>query len=310
MLPFVLLLVGVALAALGGELFVRGAVGAAALLRVPPAVIGATVAAFATSSPEMSVAVQAARAGTPEIALGDALGSSVVNVGLVLGVTVVLGSLVVHRRDVRREIAVAAAAPALTVAVLVDGRMVRAEALTLLAVFFGWLVLVTREAARTRTESFDIGPGDVSLRSVVPTAVLGIAALLVAGNLIVGAAKDIGGLLGLDTFTIGATVVAAGTSAPELATAIVARRRGHVDVGVGTVLGSNVFNNLWIVGLAGVITPIELPAVEVLVAVGASLLGLLLAVPNRSGVLTRSRGVGLLVVVGAYTLVTLLVGSP
>jgi len=309
-LPFVLLLVGVALAALGGELFVRGAVGAAALLRVPPAVIGATVAAFATSSPEMSVAVQAARAGTPEIALGDALGSSVVNVGLVLGLTVVLGSLVVHRRDVRREIAVAAAAPALTVAVLVDGRMVRAEALTLLAVFFGWLVLVTREAARTRTESFDIGPGDVSLRSVVPTAVLGIAALLVAGNLIVGAAKDIGGLLGLDTFTIGATVVAAGTSAPELATAIVARRRGHVDVGVGTVLGSNVFNNLWIVGLAGVITPIELPAVEVLVAVGASLLGLLLAVPNRSGVLTRSRGVGLLVVVGAYTLVTLLVGSP
>jgi cation:H+ antiporter len=304
-----LLVVGFALAAVGGELFVRGAVGGAVLLRVPAGAIGATVVAFATSSPEMSVAVQAARSGTPEVALGDALGSNVVNIGLVLGLTVALGSLAVRRRDVRRELAVAAAAPALTIAVLVDGRMVRAEAFVLLAVFVVWLVFVTRDALRSRDELADPAAEQVAVRSVLPATVAGIAALLVAGNLIVVAAKDIGDLVGLDSFTVGATMVAAGTSAPELATAIIARRRGHIDVGVGTVLGSNVFNNLWIVGIAGFISPMEISAVEVVVAVGACLAGLLFAVPNRRAALPRTRGLGMLAVLVLYTFVTLLVGS-
>lgn len=307
MTPFLVLIVGVGFAAVGGELFVRGAVGGARLLRVPPAVIGATVAAFATSSPEMSVAVQAARSGKPEIALGDALGSNVVNIGLVLGVTVVLGSLSVRRRDVRRELAVAALAPALTIAVLVDGRMVRPEAVVLLVVFAVWLIVVTRDAARSRSEPADVDA--TSFRSVVPSLVLGLASLLVAGELVVDGAKGIGEIVGLDPFTVGATMVAAGTSAPELATAIVARRRGHVEVGVGTVLGSNVFNNLWIVGLAGVVAPIEIRATEVLLAVGACLVGLALAVPTGAGVLTRRRGVALLTVGGVYTVASIGVGA-
>jgi cation:H+ antiporter len=304
----ILLLAGVVLAGVGGELFVRGAVGLSAWARVPAAVIGTTVAAFATSSPEMSVAVQAARQGQPEIALGDALGSNVINIGLVLGVTIALGSLRVPRREVRRELVVAAAAPILTLAVLIDGEMARAEAGLLAATFAVWLVVVTLHAWRNRTASLD--DFDPPRRvAAVGAAGLGLVVLVAAGRLIVGAAKGIGDVLGLDPFVVGATLVAVGTSAPELATALVSRLRGHVDVGVGTVLGSNVFNNLWIVSLAGMIEPIRVQADEVIIAIVACLVGLALIVPQSSGVLPRWRGAALLGVVAAYTMASVAAGA-
>lgn len=302
------LLLGVALAALGGELFVRGAVGLSVWARVPAGVIGTTVAAFATSSPEMSVAIQAARAGRSEIALGDALGSNVINVGLVLGLTVALGSLRVDRQEVRRELLVAAAAPLLTVAVLIDGTMTTSEAAVLAVAFGAWLVLVTRDAWRTRSAAVEAVEPPRKFAAVA-SAVVGLAVLVVAGRVIVGGAKGIGESLGLDTFVVGATLVAAGTSAPELATAIISRLRGHADVGLGTVLGSNVFNNLWIVALAGMIQPIHVEASDVLVAVGACLVGLALVVPSAAGVIARSRGIALLVVVIAYTVLSIAVGA-
>ncbi|MFN0092039.1 MAG: sodium:calcium antiporter [Acidimicrobiales bacterium] len=308
MVDAVVLVLGVLAAALGGELFVRGAVGLASWARVPAGIIGVTVAAFATSSPEMSVAIQSAVAREPEIALGDALGSNVVNLGIVLGVTLLLGPLAVVRAEVRRDLATAALAPVLTVAVLVDGRMVRVEATVLLVVFVAWLVLVGRDALRRRsavTEAVD----PPRRLAAVASALGGLAFLVVAGRLIVEAAKGIGDTFGLDPYVVGATLVALGTSAPELATAIVSRARGHVEVGVGTVLGSNVFNNLWIVGLAGVIEPIRADAADVLVAVGGSLVALALVVPPRVGLLPLWRGVALVAVAVAYAAGTLALGS-
>lgn len=308
MRDIVVLIIGVVCAGAGGELFVRGAVGLAAWARVPAGVIGTTVAAFATSSPELSVAIQAAASGQPAIALGDALGSNVVNVALVLGVTVALGALPVDRREVRRDITVAAAAPALTVVALVDGKMVRAEAAILMSVFVTWLVLVTKRALKERSEVVDaVDPG--GRRAAVLASLVGLALLVAAGNFIVSAAKGIGDTLGLEPFVVGATMVAVGTSAPELATAVVSRLRGHADVGVGTVLGSNVFNNLWIVGIAGLLRPIEVPVDEVLVAVVACLAALVLVIPTRRGVLPRSRGLALLGVAVAYTALTVALGT-
>jgi cation:H+ antiporter len=304
----VVLVVGVGLAGLGGELFVRGALGIAVWVRVPAGVIGTTVAAFATSSPEMSVAVQAARAGEPAIALGDALGSNVVNVGLVLGVTLALGALRIRRREVRRELAVAATAPVLTIAVLVDGQMVRAEAAVLVAAFLAWLAAVTRHAWRARSAVVEAVEPARRLHAVA-AAVVGCVVLVLAGRLVVDAAKGIGLSLGLDPFVVGATLVALGTSTPELATAVVARVRGHADVGVGTVLGSNVFNNLWIVGIAGLVEPIRVAADEVAVAVIACLVALALVVPDRHGRLARGRGAALLAVAAGYAALTVVVGA-
>lgn len=311
----VVLLLGVVCAGIGGELFVRGAVGLASWARVPAAVVGTTVAAFATSSPELSVAVQASLDGKPAIALGDALGSNVINVAVVLGLTLVLGPLAVARADVRRELAVAAMAPVLTLAVLIDGRMARAEAAVLMGAFVAWLVVVTRQALRQRSVVDEV-VAEAGVDALVPSrrwgavgaAAVGLGFLVLAGTFIVDAAKGIGDSLGMDPFVVGATLVALGTSTPELATAIISRARGHSEVGLGTVLGSNVFNNLWIVGVAGLITPIDTAASEVLLAVGACLVALALVVPPASGTLGRGRGLALVAVAAAYAAATVILG--
>jgi cation:H+ antiporter len=186
--------------------------------------------------------------------------------------------------------------------------MTTSEAAVLAVAFGAWLVLVTRDAWRTRSAAVEAVEPPRKFAAVA-SAVVGLAVLVVAGRVIVGGAKGIGESLGLDTFVVGATLVAAGTSAPELATAIISRLRGHADVGLGTVLGSNVFNNLWIVALAGMIQPIHVEASDVLVAVGACLVGLALVVPSAAGVIARSRGIALLVVVIAYTVLSIAVGG-
>lgn len=302
-----LLAAGVLVAGAGGELFVRGAVGLARWARVPAGVIGATVAAFATSSPEFSVGVHSALARTPEVALGDALGSNVINVALVLGIVLLGGSVVAERRELRRELGFAAAAPMLTLVALVDGTLVRLEAAVLLGVFLAWLVLVTLAARRARAQ--DVRElGSSGRPAIVASSVVGLGLLILAGRLIVTAAEGLGADLGLDPFIVGATLVALGTSAPELATTIVSRRRGHLDVGVGTVLGSNVFNNLWVVGVAALIHPMRAAVDEVLLAIVACLVALALVIPTRDGNLARARGVLLLAVAALYILLTVLLG--
>jgi cation:H+ antiporter len=301
------LAVGVAAAAVGGDFFVRGAVGLAAWMRVPAGLIGVTVAAFATSTPELSVGLQAAAEGRSELALGDALGSNVVNVAVVLGVVVLSGSLVARRRDLRRDLAVAAAAPLVTLLALVDGRLVRPEAVVLLVIFAGWLAAVGRAAARERSAAGAV-LGERAGLGVVMALAAGLGSLVVAGRLIVLAAKGIGADLGLDPFVIGATMVAVGTSTPEIATAVISRRRGHSEVGVGTVLGSNVFNNLWIVGAAALIDPIEASVSETVVAVAACLAALAVVVPPRTGVMRRARGVALFAIAALYLGATVAIG--
>ncbi|GAB2856898.1 sodium:calcium antiporter [Nocardioides pacificus] len=299
---------GVLAAAAGGELFVRGAVGVALWARVPPGIIGATVAAFATSSPEFSVGVQSALAGTPVIALGDALGSNVINIACVLGIVLVMGPLVVDRRELRRELSFAALAPVLTLLALVDGELVRLEAVILIGVFMGWLVLVTNAARKARQDAVE-ELGASTRWTALLSSIAGLALLVLAGRLIVLAAKGIGADLGLDPFVVGATLVAVGTSTPELATTIISRHRGHMEIGVGTLLGSNVFNNLWIVGAAASIHPIRADVAEVLLAILACLVALALITPFRGSAHGRIRGVLLLVVAGVYMLGTVYMGT-
>lgn len=293
------LLIGVLAAAAGGELFVRGAVGMAAWLRVPAGIIGATVAAFATSAPELSVALTAATAGQPEIPLGDALGSNVTNVALVLGLALLILPLATARRDIRRDLPVALGAPILTGILLIDGRLGRIDGAVLVTVFAMWLVITVLEARRARDATprvlGETNPGRAMLNSAG-----GLVLLVVAGRLIVIAAKGIGEDLGVDAFIFGATLVAAGTSAPELATTIIASLRGHAEIGLGTLVGSNIFNNLWIVGVTALIEPISVHGHEVTVALVVSALVLLLIIPGRTGILGRQRGAVLVLCYATY----------
>ncbi len=295
MLDTLTLLGGILCAFAGGELFLRGVLGVSAWLRIPKAVTAATLAAFATSSPEVSVAVNAALAGTPQIALGDAVGSNIVNIGLVLGIVLCIGRVSFEWKTNLREWLFALLIPFLLIVFLADSEFNRMEAGLCLSLFTLWLLLALRQARRARTQI----PRTLTRKQEVTAvvyAVLGLGTLILAGSLIVTGASAIGTRLGMDAFLIGATIVALGTSAPELATAVVAKLRGHDEIGVGTLLGSNIFNCLFVTGITASIAPFREPVVHVLSSLLFGVVLVLALIPLRHRILPRSRGVVLLVI--------------
>lgn len=304
MTAYLLFGLGVVLAAAGGELFVRGVVAIARQARVPAALVAATIAAFATSSPELAVSVLAALDGTPQLGLGDALGSNVVNLALVLGLTLLVAGVQRPGIGIRREVAVVVAAPILIGLLAMDGTLSRGDAAVLLAAFAAWLTTVLRTAhAHRRTRPPAVGGG--SDLGHAAAGVGGLLLLVVAGRLIVPASRALAAAWGIDDYVIGATVVALGTSTPELATALVSKLRGHEEVGLGTLLGSNLFNGLFIVAVAALVHPIPVRVAELVPTLGAGVLVALLVVPGRSGELGRGRGALLLCCYAAYVVLLL-----
>ena len=305
MTDLALILGAVLLAAAGGEAFLRSILGAALHLRVPKVVVATTLAAFATSSPELTVSTVAALAGQPEIGLGDALGSNVVNIALIFGLALLYGGVQTSRQDFGRDFYLALAVPALSFFLIFDGRIERAEALLLLAVFLAWLVWTVRHALRQRAVAVDVEATKLSAGKSLLLGVLGLGALIAAGRLFVSGATGIAAAFAVDTYVIGAIVVAIGTSLPELVTVILSRLRGHDDVGVGTLIGSNLFNGLAIVGVAGTIHPIAAPMSEVALTLACGIVALLLLLPNRSGLIVRGRGFLLLMLYVGFVWATL-----
>ena len=304
----VALLGGLACAGVGGELFVRAAVGIAAWARVPAGVIGATVAAFATSSPEVSVAIGAAAEGRPEIALGDGLGSNVVNIALVLGLALLVGPIAAPRDSTRRDVPFAVIIPLVTIVLALDGTIGRVDASVLIGVFATWLVLTTIAARRERSAAVAVLAERSHGRSIVEM-LAGLAFLVAAGRLIVYGAKGVGAEMGLDAFVVGATLVAIGTSTPELATTVIARIRGHSEVGLGTVIGSNIYNGAFIIAIAAFIHPIAFSFREVGATIGFGL-ALVALMLNARGGLGRRLGVVFLAIYAAYLAVLLTLGPP
>lgn len=296
----------IVLAAFGGELFLKGVLNAASVLRVPKLLVATTLAAFATSSPELTVSSVAALAGKPEIGLGDALGSNVVNIALIFGLALLFGPIRVERRELGRDFALALAMPLLTLWFARDGVVSRSEGGMLLLIFAFWIGLMIRTglAAREPTES---SPYKHPWRAFA-LGTAGLGALVIAGRLFVTGATGIATAFGVDAYVIGATVVAVGTSLPELVTVLLSRLRGHDDVGVGTLLGSNLLNGLAIVGMAASIHPIAAPPGEVAVALGMGLLALLLLIPSHSALIGRGRGVLLLAAYILFVTATVVAG--
>lgn len=293
------------LAAAGGEAFLKSILGAALHLRVPKMVVATTLAAFATSSPELTVSSVAALAGQPEIGLGDALGSNVVNIALIFGLALLYGAVQTTRADFGRDFYLALGVPVLTIFFVLDGRIERGEALALLGVFIVWLAWTVHSALRHRDEAVKIEAGELSPGRSLVLGILGLGALVGSGRLFVKGATSIATSFGVDTYVIGAVLVAIGTSLPELVTVILSRLRGHDDVGVGTLIGSNLFNGLAIVGVAGTIHPIAAPLAEVAVTLACGMVALLLLLPNRNGRIVRGRGVLLLLLYAGFVWATL-----
>jgi cation:H+ antiporter len=297
--PYLSLLLGVVCAGAGGELFVRGLVGLARWARVSAGIIATTVAAFATSSPELSVALGAATSGRPEISLGDALGSNVVNVALILALALCISGISSPRASVRRDFPVALLVPVALGALGFDGRLSRADGVVLLVFFFAWLAMVVN-AARLERSAVTAVLGETRHWLVIAAIAGGLAFLIGSGYFIVHGARGIAAAFGIPEFVIGATVVAVGTSTPELATTVISKLRGHDEIGLGTVLGSNIFNGLFIIGVAAVICPIQVATRQVGWALGFGVVTTVLTFPRRDGKIPRWRGLALLTLYAAF----------
>jgi len=270
---WVLLLGGGVLLYFGAEWFVGGASTLALALRVPQLIVGLTVVAYGTSAPEVIVGVQAARAGHGAVALGNVIGSNVVNIGLILGLAALIKPARVDRGLRRRELPVLVGTTALLPLLLLDGTVSWWESTGLLVVAVGYTGLMIR-AARTgaafaaaradalhTAEAADVAgaPQRLDAAKSVATLVGGLAVLLVGGQLFVDGAVKAAHSLGMSDRLIGLTVVAIGTSLPELVTSVVAARKGHSDLAVGNVVGSNIFNVLLCLGAAGLAGPVSAP---------------------------------------------------
>lgn len=292
-------IIGILSAGIGGELFVRGVVGLAHWARISPGIIGATVAAFATSSPELSVAVNSALEGQPQISLGDVLGSNIVNVALILGLALIVSGIQTPRDSTKRDFLTALLTPVVIGILCLDGLLSRIDGLILLSIFFVWIIVVVIEVRRQQSAT-DKVLGEYRNWLAIILCVVGLTCLIVAGNLIVAGGKGIAIAFGIDEFVTGATIVAIGTSVPELATTTVSKMRGHEEVGLGTILGSNIFNSLWVVGIAATIFPISVSWREVSVALIFGLVTVALTFPTSRGFIERRRGVLLVALYVVY----------
>lgn len=271
-MTIVLLVAGLAVLVVGGEVLVRGAGGIARAAGLSPLVVGLTVVSFATSAPELAVTVDASLSGSPGLAVGNVVGSNVINILLVLGISGLILPLLVHSPVVRRDVPVMIGLSALLLAFALDGEIGRLDGVVLLLGLVGYVVWTLLRSRRTPVAaaprpSRAAGSRRSRARSDRRRAVARDAALVLAGvvMLVLGArwlvrsATEIATAVGMSDLVIGLTVVAIGTSLPELATSVIAALRGSVEMAVGNVVGSNIFNIGAVMGLAAVVAPDGVP---------------------------------------------------
>ena len=259
------LLAGVVGLYLGAHWLVFGAAGLGKTVGARPIVIGLTVVSLGTSAPELVVCVLAAVGGSSDLAIGNALGSNLANIGLILGVTAIVQPLGVNRRMVVREIPAMLLITLLVYPLIMDHGVSRPDGAILLALLAGYLGALLRSARRETPEmlkEFEAHSGEIdampkSLAKNILLVLLGSGLLVLGGRLIVVSAIHIATSMGISELLIGGTVVAIGTSLPELATTVVAATRNEADIAVGNVIGSNIFNLTAVLGTAAVIEPLS-----------------------------------------------------
>ncbi|MCG6659649.1 calcium/sodium antiporter [Halomonas campisalis] len=313
LLPAAAVIVGLVLLVWSAERFVEGAAATSHRLGLSPLLIGMLVIGFGTSAPELMVSALAAGQGNPGLALGNAYGSNIANIGMILGLVALIAPLTVHSSVVRRELPVLGAVTLLSALLMWGGVVGRLEGtllLALLAAFIGVSIVQARRgvsdplAAETE-ESLALHP--LSLAAGLVWTGVGLVLLVASSRLLVWGAVAIAQGFGVSDLIIGLTVVAVGTSLPELAASISALRRGEHDLVLGNVVGSNLFNTLGVVGLAAVITPIEVAAEvlwrdwSVMAAMTALMVLFALGWRGRPGRLNRLEGAVLLAGFVGYT---------
>lgn len=259
---FIAVVLGLALLVWSADRFVEGAASTARHFGMPALLIGIVIVGFGTSSPEMVVSALAASQGNPGIALGNAYGSNIANIALILGLTALISPIAVHSQVLRKELPILALVTALAAWQLRDGEITRFDALVLLAAFGGLMAWAIRQGLRTEADALgsemehELEVRAMPIRRAVFWLVVGLIFLIVSSRILVWGAVEIARGFGVSDLIIGLTIVAVGTSLPELASSIIAARKGEHDIALGNIVGSNLFNTLAVVGIAVTIHPL------------------------------------------------------
>ena len=313
LISIVSLIVGLIITVWSADRFVDGASGIAKHFKMPPMLIGMVIIGFGTSAPEIAVSVQAAIDGNSGIALGNAIGSNITNIALVLGVTAIISPIVVSSSILKKEGPMMLVAMLLALFLMLDGSMSALDGVVLLVAFaltMSWSIfqgLKKKKDNFTNEIESEIASKKLSVKSSVIWLVVGIVLLIVGSKIFVYGAQNIALSLGISDMIVGLTVVAVGTSLPELASSIMAARKGEHELALGNVLGSNLFNILIVVGIAVVICPMTIPAEVIsrdmftMIALSVALLILCLPFSKKEGTINRLEGVLLLLVFILYT---------
>lgn len=298
-MTYLLFTIGLVMLFFGGEYLVRGASNIARHFNLSPMVIGLTIVGFGTSAPELLVSIQAALEGQPAIAIGNVLGSNIANILLILGTSAAIAALMIPLRKVWRDLGFMLLATAALWVMLLDGAITRLEGVML---FVGLMVFMTVAFVFGKEEPDEDAHPPAPMSISVLQTIGGLVVLVVGARLLVDSATDIARTFGISEAVIGLTIVAVGTSLPELATSVVAALRKQTEIAVGNVIGSNIFNILSILGITAMITPIpadpRFASVDML-WVAATAIGLAIVAVVLKGI-PRIAGFGLLAAYGIY----------
>ena len=306
MLSFVMLVIGFVLLVWGADKFVEGASALARKMGVSPLLVGLTIVAFGTSMPELAVSVTAALRGANEIAVGNVVGSNVFNLLVVAGLSAVICPLVMDKMLLRRDWPLSIfAAVLLLAAIAPDHVIARWEGAVLLVIF---AVILSRQIKAALNDRAQLAAAEAEAAEetqspvmIWVTIVLGLACIVLGGQLAVNGATGIARMFGLSETLIGLTIVAIGTSLPELVTSIVAARKGQNEIAMGNVIGSNLFNILLILGVSAVITPIPVQATSIIDCLFLIAISVVFYLPARKGKLGRLPGAVMAAMYVAYT---------
>ena len=307
------LIVGLALLVWSADRFVEGSASTARYFGMPPLLIGMVIVGFGTSAPEMVVSALAAFEGSPGIALGNAYGSNIANIALILGVTALISPIMVHSTVLRKELPILTLLTALSVALIADLDLSRLNALVLLLVFGCLMAWTIYQGLKRKDDSLaneietETAEKAMPLKRAVFWLVAGLLLLITSSRILVWGAVEIAQIFGVSDMIIGLTIIAVGTSLPELASSVIAARKGEHDIALGNVLGSNLFNTLAVVGIAGSIHPFAVEPETLsrdMVVMGALTISLFLigyGFRGRQGRINRLEGAALLLVYVGYT---------
>jgi len=306
------LLVGFILLVWSADRFVDGASATAAHFGVPSLIIGILIVGFGTSAPEMLVSTMAALDGNPDLALGNAIGSNITNTGLIIGLTAIITPLTVHSGIVKKELPLLLGICFLLGAFLADDSILRWEAGILMLGFFGLLAWSVYSGLKERDDSLgqevseELEARSMPLRKALIWLIVGMLIMIGSSRLLVYGAVNIATFLGISDLIIGLTIVALGTSLPELAASVMAARKGEHDIALGNVVGSNMFNLLAVIGIAGLISPMPVIEPAVLYRDWLSMVALIVMLLftalgfGKQGRINRIEGAMLLIVFAAY----------